>query len=104
MATMATGCPSLSSTACRITAVGMATPTVAMSTAEDWVGCLSHFARLKRVRDGREDGASTTLPDRDLTGASAGIGGAPRADAGGLHVDGIHVSRVQDMGLLHLPE
>src|SRR5580693_4497258 len=106
MATTATGRPSLSWTARRITAGGMAIPTVAMRTAEDWVGCLSHFALLKRVRDGRELGSSTTLADRARTGASARIGGVALrwADPCGLHVDGIHVGRVQDVRLLHVAE
>ena len=81
-------------------------PTVAMRTAEDCVGCLSHFALLNRVRDGREDGASAMLFNRALTGASAGIRGVALcwAKTGGLHVDGIHVGRVQDVWLLHIPE
>src|ERR1700677_5076815 len=106
MATTATGRPSLSWTAWRITAGGIAIPTVAMRTAEDCVGCLSHFPFLNRVRNGREGGASTMLPNRALTGASACIGDVALrgAETGGLHVDGIHVGRVQDVRLLHIPE
>ena len=77
-----------------------------MRTPEDCVGCLSHFALLKNLRGGLEGGFSTTLPDRAPTGASADIGAAALrgADTGRLHVDGIHVGRVQDVRLLHIAE
>src|SRR5580693_1427577 len=101
MATMATGRPPLSSTARRITAGGMSTPIVAIRTSDDCDGCLSHFAFLNGDRNGREVG-SFTVPGRPRTGASAGIGGW--AHASGLHVDGIHVGRVQDVRLLHIAE
>ena len=103
---MATGRPSLSSTARRMTVGGMAIPTVAMRTAEDCVGCLSHFALLKNDRVGRERGSSDALRDGALAGASASIGGVALrwADTSGLHVDGIHLRRVQDVRLLHLAE
>src|SRR5579862_6248260 len=106
MATTATARPSLSWTARRITAGGMATPSVAIRTAEDCVGCLSHFALLKRVRIDRERGSVRAGCDRVVTTASACIEriALPWSDAGGLHVHGIHVSRVQDMRLFHVAE
>src|ERR1700733_5951709 len=106
MATTAAGRPPLNCTARVITAGGMVMPTVAMSTTEDWVGCASHLALLNRARAGFGFGSATTSSVRTLTGTSACIGGVTRrwADSGGLHVDGVHVGRVQDVGLLHVAE
>src|ERR1700722_794890 len=98
MATTATGRPPLNCTARVITAGGMVMPTVAMSTAEDWVGGASPLALLTGARAGFGFGPATTSSVRTLTGASARIGGVTRrwADSGGLPVDGVHVGRVPD--------
>ncbi len=80
MVTTATGSPPLSLTAWRITAGGMGMPTVAMSTAEDCVGCLSNLALrepalLNRAIGDLASTAVTAVPARVSTAASAGIGG-----------------------------
>src|SRR5579863_7371666 len=105
MVRTATGRPPLTCTARVITADGMVMPTVAMSTAEDWVGCGSHLALLNRRRAGWGFG-SPASPVRTFTCASDCIGGVTRrgADSGGLHVDGVRLGRVQDVVLLHVAE
>src|ERR1700685_1548609 len=102
MLTTATGRPPDSSTARRITAGGTARPTVAMRTAEDWVGCWSHFPLPNRTRDRLGTRSSTAFPVGVLIAASAGLGGRTRsrADPGRLHVDGVHMGGVQHVGLL----
>src|SRR5580704_18544830 len=106
MDTTATGRPPPSSTARRITFVGMDSPTVAMRTAEDCDGCLSHLPLPNRDLAGLEVGSSTALSVRVPISTSACVGGGARglADAGRLHVDGIHVLGIQQVGLLHVVE
>ena len=106
MLTTATERPSLNLTARRITSSGMGMPTVAMRTAEGCDGCLSHFPFPDLALDRFGTGPSTTGPAAALDAASARIGGLTRdlADPGGLHVDGVHVGRVQQVGLLHVVE
>ena len=59
MVTTATGLPALRRSACRMAAPGIFSPFEAMSTAADWVGCLSNFRRPNFLRTGEpEAGAS----------------------------------------------
>src|ERR1700678_3725802 len=106
MVTTATGRPPLSLTAWRSTSRGMATPTVAMRTAADWVGCWSNLAFRKGNPADRRIGSCTAPPAWVPTAASAGIGGiaGDAAYAGGLSVVGVHVGRVQDVRLLDAVE
>src|ERR1700737_2220284 len=106
MLTTATGRPPLSSTAWRITGWGIEMPTVAMRTAQDCVGCLSHFPLPNRALAGVGPRPSTALPARVLICASACIGSIARdlGDSGRLRVDGVHVVGIQDVGLLHVVE
>src|ERR1700722_6563036 len=102
----ATGRPLLNSMARRSTVGGTGTPTVAIKTAEDWVGWRSHFALPSRGQIDLRVAPFEVFPVCVVTSASPRVrcGTGERGDSGGFPVNGVHVLGVQDVGLLHVAQ